>query len=302
MKWKRLTIEANTPSDMESINASFNKDASDEKFTPTVEFMKVVYNKMNKEFFFNYLPNESEIRFIVKPFGNKEEIGSAPYSKSHKKHEITPKGVMLNSSYKLTLHGWMEAMLHEMIHISDYLLNPDRFYDNEYEPHGDWFMAQGKRFQKHGFNITKYCKLDLEMNDEIDEIEELDEPNLFILFNMTDLPNKDKIIRILPKDKESAIEVLRKNGAKDASLRTSRNPLSNEIDCWEPGNIMEYSPFNVPFIKFYGPFKREELLDVSNPISESDEDELDKYMKIARKIKGVTKVYRKGDEVIVWLS
>lgn len=145
-------------------------------------------------------------------------------------------------------------------------------------------------------------KLDLEMNDEIDKIEELDEPNLFIVFNMTDFPNKDKIIRILPKDKESAIEALQKNGAKEASLRTTRNPLSNEIDCWKPGNIMEYSPFNVPFIKFYGPFKREELLDMSNPISESEEDELDKYMKIARKIKGVTKVYRKGDEVIVWLS
>ena len=76
MKWKRLIIEAKTPSDMESINAYFNKDVSDEKFTPTVKFMKVVYNKMNKEFFFNYLPDESEIGFIVKPFGNKEEIGS----------------------------------------------------------------------------------------------------------------------------------------------------------------------------------------------------------------------------------
>ena len=303
MKWIRLFTEVSkTPSDMESIEASFNKDISDEKFTPTVEFMKIVYNKMNKEFFFNYLPDESEIKFIVKPLGNKEEIGSAPYSKSYKKHEIIPMGVMLNSSYNLTLHGWVEVILHEMIHISDYLLNPDRFYDNEYEPHGNWFMTQGKRFQKFGFNITKYCKLDLEMNDEIDKNEELDEPNLFIVFNMTDLPNKDKIIRILPKDKESAIEVLRKNGAKEASLRTTKNPLSNEIDCWKPGNIVEYSPFNVPFIKFYGPFKREELLDVFNPISEADEDELDKYMKIARTIKGVTKVYRDDDEVVVWLS
>ena len=56
-----MIIEAKTPSDMESINASFNKDVSDEKFTPTVEFMKVVYNKMNKEFFFSCLPSENEI-------------------------------------------------------------------------------------------------------------------------------------------------------------------------------------------------------------------------------------------------
>ena len=60
--------------------------------------------------------------------------------------------------------------------------------------------------------------------------------------------------------------------------------------------------FNDTTITLYGPFKREELLDVSNPISEAEEDELDKYMKIARTIKGVTNVYRQGDEVIVWLS
>jgi hypothetical protein len=65
---------------------------------------------------------------------------------------------------------------------------------------------------------------------------------------------------------------------------------------------MNTMDFNDTTITLYGPFKREELLDVSNPISESEEDELDKYMKIARTIKGVTKVYRKGDEVIVWLS
>ena len=36
----KLLEEANTPSDGESIDASFNKDVSDEKFTPTVEFKK----------------------------------------------------------------------------------------------------------------------------------------------------------------------------------------------------------------------------------------------------------------------
>ena len=84
MKWRLIEEARKTPSDMECINASFSKDVSDEKFIPTVEFMKVVYNKMNSEFFFNYFPDESEIKFIVKPLGNKEEIGSAPYSKSYK--------------------------------------------------------------------------------------------------------------------------------------------------------------------------------------------------------------------------
>lgn len=299
MKWK-LIEEANTPSDMKSIEASFNKDVSDEKFIPTVEFMKVVYNKMNKEFFFNYLPDESEIKFMVRNLESRD-VGSAPYSKNIEKHEIIPMAIVFNNSYKLTLHGWMEVMLHEMIHVSDYLLNPDRFYDETYEPHGDWFMKQGKRFKKHGFNVTQYCDLDVETNHDRSTEEHMADgkKNTFMAFNK----NKENLcVRIDEKDKNVAMEFLSKQGVKRSFLLSTRNPFSEEVDVWNPDESMSPIDFNDTTITLYGPFKREELLDMSNPISESEEDELDKYMKIARKIKGVTKVYRKGDEVIVWLS
>lgn len=301
MKWKRLIIEAKTPSDMESINASFNKDVSDEKFTPTVEFMKVVYNKMNKEFFFNYLPFDTEIRLSTRQMGVKNEIGFAPYVKSTTKHEVTPKAIVLNSSYKFTLHGWIEVMLHEMIHVSDCLLNPDRFYDSNYNPHGDWFMKQGQRFKKHGFNVEQYCSLEHDVSDDMEKDEELDNPNVFIVFNKSDSASA-KALRIDMEDKDKAIEMLRNSKVVDAFLVSTKNPCSEELDKWIPGQTMVVSPFTKPFRKYYGPFRREELLDLSEPISESEEDELDKYMKIARTIKGVTKVYRQGDEVIVWLS
>jgi len=300
MKWKLIFESEKTPSDLESIDASFNKDVSDEKYVPTVDFMKAVYNKMNKELFFNFLPNESEIKFMVRNLKNRD-IGSAPYSKSVERHEITPLAIVFNNTYRLTLHGWMEAMLHEMIHVSDYLLNPDRFYDDEYEPHGDWFMKQGRRFKKHGFNVTKYCDLDVETNHDRGEEEHMADgkKNTFLVFN------KDKenlCVRIDEKDKNTAMEFLSKQGVKRSFLLSTRNPFSEEVDVWNPDEPMSPIDFNDTTITLYGPFKRVELLDMSNPISESEEDELDKYMKIARKIKGVTKVYRKGDEVIVWLS
>ena len=43
-------------------------------------------------------------------------------------------------------------------------------------------------------------------------------------------------------------------------------------------------------------------MDASNPVSESEDDELDEYMKIARTIKGVVSVERDGDEVIVTIA
>lgn len=300
MKWKRLTIEANTPSDMDSINASFSKDVSNEKFTPTVDFMKAVYDKMNKELFFNYLPSASEIRFMVRRLENKSDIGSAPFSKSTKKHEVTPTAIVLNSSCKLTIHGWIEVMLHEMIHVSDYLLNPDSYYDSDYDPHGDWFMKQGKRFKKYGLNVTKYCEVDIDHNDEIGEDECMDNKrNMFLVFRKS----KDNLcFRIDAENKDNAMEFLSRQGVKKAFMLSTRNPFSEEVDVWRPGKSISPIDFNDTTITLYGPFRREELLDVSNPVSESEEDELDKYMKVARKIKGVTKVERTGDEVVVWLT
>ena len=76
MKWK-LIEEAKTPSDMKSIEASFNKDVSDEKFTPTVEFVKNVYDKMNKELFGNGLVKSDEIDISIVPLYSENGITQA---------------------------------------------------------------------------------------------------------------------------------------------------------------------------------------------------------------------------------
>ena len=62
MKWI-LINEAKTPSDIESINTSFRKDVSNERYTPTIDFMKTSYGILNDKLFHRFLP--SNLKFSI---------------------------------------------------------------------------------------------------------------------------------------------------------------------------------------------------------------------------------------------
>ena len=64
MNWNRIITESRTPSDVDTIMASFNNDVSDEKFYPTSDFLKIAYGIFNDEFFGGRLP--MGLRFQVK--------------------------------------------------------------------------------------------------------------------------------------------------------------------------------------------------------------------------------------------
>ena len=64
MRWKRVISESITPSDEDTIMASFNADVSDEKFSPTRDFLETAYGIFNEEFFGGRLP--MGLRFQVK--------------------------------------------------------------------------------------------------------------------------------------------------------------------------------------------------------------------------------------------
>lgn len=158
MKWKLLE-EANTPSDGVSIDASFNKDVSDEKFTPTVEFMRSVYRKMNKELFV--------------------QIGKT--------------------------------------------------------------------------------------NDGIPEI-----------------------FKILAKNKDKCLSILKERGYKRVAILSSSNPISVELKPIRPSNGMNIRAYHLDdgFEQKYGPFKKVETLDLESMLLESNEDN-DETLTTLRSIKGV---------------
>ena len=69
----------------------------------------------------------------------------------------------------MTVHNWLEVVLHEIIHILDYQTNPSHFlYGNKssYDSHGSWFLNKGKEFESEGFHVQKYCKSNQELDSD----------------------------------------------------------------------------------------------------------------------------------------
>ena len=101
----------------------------------------MAYGILNKKFFHDNLP--AGISFKVKVQPTKRYIGLASYVYDRARDRVWSTGVTLNGSRTLTLHEWLEVVLHEMIHILDYETNPNHFLGymrHAYDAHGSWFM------------------------------------------------------------------------------------------------------------------------------------------------------------------
>ena len=276
---------------MESINASFNKDVSDEKFTPTVEFMKVVYNKMNKEFFFGCLPSENEIKFEVANQIRGGFVGLTFAERDAITREITVKKLVLNGIFTLTIHNWMETILHEMIHICDYVNFPQHFDDSKYDAHGDWFMKEGKRFKKFGFSVSKTCRTEHGVDMDNKKVKDMLNKELFIQVGKTN-DGTLQIFKTLAKNKDKCLSILKERGYKKVVILASNNPKSIELKVVRPSRGMSIWVYHLDkdFNRKYGPFKKIETLDLTSMVLESDETN-DETLKTLKSIKGM--VYAK---------
>lgn len=286
MKWK-LIVEDKTPSDMKSIEASFNKDVSDEKYTPTVDFVRNVYNKMNKEFFFNCLPTDNEIKFEVVNQVRNRMAGEAIAQQDLVTKEIAVKKLVVNGAFTFTLHDWMETILHEMIHVCDYVNFPQHFDDKNYDPHGSWFMNEGKRFTKYGFDVSRTCKSEHGISDDNERIVNMLNKELFIQVGNTN-DGTPEAFKILTKNKDKCLSILKERGYKQVVLLASENPKSVELKPTRPTKDMSIRVYRLgdEFTRKYGPFKKVEDVDLTSLVFESDEEK-DGYLKTLHSIKGL---------------
>jgi len=148
--------ESTIPHDEQTLRNSFPKDVSEEKYVPTQEFLETAYEIMNEEFFGNQLPKPERLLFIIKSLPRSNFIGMASYRINRFEQTITPTAITLNSSRTLTLHEWLEVVLHEMVHVCDYVNYPEHFLGyggRYYDSHGTWFLNYGKQFEKDGFHV-----------------------------------------------------------------------------------------------------------------------------------------------------
>lgn len=128
-------------------------------FPPSKEFLETAYNIFNEKFFNNSLPDN--LKFLVSNAPRATYMGLAAYHYNNFTETVTPTYIKLNGSRRMTVHNWLEVILHEIIHILDYQTNPHHFLHVNrklYDSHGSWFLNKGKEFESEGFNVQKYCK------------------------------------------------------------------------------------------------------------------------------------------------
>ena len=286
MKWI-LIKESRTPSDIETINASFNHDVSDEKYTPTKKFLKNGYDMLNEKLFNNRLPSDFEFKI---EHGLKDNAAGHTYANDNKKEgEFVIDGVSLNGTLMMTIHSWLETILHEMIHVMDFKFHPEHFVDARktgvpYDEHKGWFMEQANKFKNKGFNVEKTLKSSWETSVDDDDIKVKNSSFTYLKISHHPL-GLDEILKIDSSDKSNVMSILKnKKYTHVVEIKTSNlNSVrldNTKVEANKP--IMSYHADD-EFNDRYGPFEKVEDIDLTKmTFNESGKSELRSTMRIIK--------------------
>lgn len=273
----RIYLESKLPSDEGLWVASFNQDEDSESlYAPTVEFMRFAFKKMNKEFFGNELPN---VELIIKTSARARYMGQATYTFNRRYREITPTKIVLNGTRLLTVHGWFEVMLHEMIHILDYVQCPEHFLEmgRRYDPHGYWFLNIGSKFEKDGFHVQRYCVDNIGVNTDNKKVNNAINNTLLLKLSGGRLDNT--VMSIAKRSLDWTLECLagKRGVCNRIDVMTSQNP--NIIKMHQTRLRDKYSKITYyrctdkdKFNSTYGPFK---VIDTVDLMVTEDKDEVE---------------------------
>lgn len=120
----------------------------------TKEFIKEKYTRFNGLYFDNVLPDINDVP--IELYKSRQKfIGRASC------YDMNRDGVV--SSFKLEFVNYVDydddtmcsIILHEMIHLEDFVLNPDHNLSRYYDAHGSWFLAEADRVTREsGYKIT----------------------------------------------------------------------------------------------------------------------------------------------------
>ena len=125
MKWKRIMSEEYAPNDIETILSIINGSSSySGKYTPTKEFLNRSYHEINRVMFNNLLPTKPKFEFVMETSPKKQYPGKTNIT-IHRNGSIDVDSIELNSSIMMTLHEWIEVIIHEMIHVQECLYYPE---------------------------------------------------------------------------------------------------------------------------------------------------------------------------------
>ena len=232
----------------------------------------MAYAIFNSKFFGGTLP--PRLAFIIKSQPTKSYIGTASYVYDNYRHSVKATAITLNAANTLTLHEWLEVVLHEMIHVLDYETNPQHFLGymrRSYDAHGYWFMEQGKKYEKWGFHVQRYCNADFGVNTDDRRIQNRLDSSVFLYMQGKDRPlimkmsrsSKDKnLVFILDRIKRGSSFGI---GVKEIKVMTSSNPkiaMLTDLRMRNGSSKISWWWFTDDFKKKYGPFKVEDTVKV----------------------------------------
>lgn len=120
----------------------------------TIDWIKKNYDAFNNAFFDGSLP--SDLTFKISR--SKSVWGYASFKYDYPNDTIKATSITISNYYDSPEHVKKNTLLHEMIHIYDYVLNPHHFIKNgrrvKYNAHGLFFTEQAIRLRKFGWDIN----------------------------------------------------------------------------------------------------------------------------------------------------
>lgn len=125
----------------------------------TISWIEKNYNKFNNLYFGGTLP---KIEFKISH--SKRSWGFASYKYDFKNSTIIPLSITLSNYYDSPEYVKIQTLLHEMIHIEDYVCHSEHFIKNgrkirgnHYDAHGYWFQQEAKRItSESGYQIANH--------------------------------------------------------------------------------------------------------------------------------------------------
>ena len=154
-----------------------------ETFLVTKQWILENYKKYNKKYWNNELPLNIEVGISR----SKNTFGYAKCAFTNGKANKIQ--LYISNYYELNEHSRLNTLLHEMIHIADYVKFPEHYINRKYvkyDSHGpEFFLKEAARINKDGWSITRYKEkselVDCKLSEAVKA--RLEKPYVLAIFN-----------------------------------------------------------------------------------------------------------------------
>lgn len=289
IKW-RLINEEYSPNDSGVIDSVLNGSSSNtKKYTPTREFLLYAYTRLNELFFDDKLPSASSINVDI---SNLDEFNNSGRTIHCGCTNISKPGdnivlihdLLLNGTIMITLHEWIETIIHEMIHIQECIEYPEHLYMKSYDEHGRWFMKRAREFKKHGFIIQKKFngEFDVSVDDESTKLQ--NDKEVLLQYDVSS-DGSPIVIKILKSDMDDALHELKDLGYSNVIVLKSRGCNQVKMALSDIKNCDDMYSYKVcgKIKRQLEPLEEVERIDLTSMVFESNGDEYtDEFSRITK--------------------